>query len=66
MHRARLDQNDALLKFCQVLESSVINAVESGYMTKDLALIIHGENMTRSHWLNTIEVSISKEFKIHE
>ena len=67
MHRAKLDQNDGLMKFCQVLESSVINAVESGYMTKDLALIIHGDNMTRSHWLNTIEVSSCEgQVKLYE
>lgn len=41
-HRAKLDDNAALADFCQKLEASCIECVESGKMTKDLALIIHG------------------------
>ena len=41
-HRGKLDNNQALIDFCQTLESVCIETVESGKMTKDLALsLIH-------------------------
>lgn len=52
-HRATLDKNDNLLNFCQQLEQSCIDTVEKGFMTKDLALLIHGEKMKEEHYLNT-------------
>lgn len=54
-HRGKLDGNEALASFASTLESVVIETVEGGHMTKDLALLIHGKSMTRSHWLNTFE-----------
>ena len=54
-HRAKLDNNEALAHFCETLESVCIQTVESGQMTKDLALLIHGDNMTRNHYLSTQE-----------
>jgi isocitrate dehydrogenase len=53
MHRAKLDENKDLQKFCETLEAAVIQTVEEGKMTKDLALCIHGKNMKREHWLTT-------------
>ncbi|KAJ6909943.1 hypothetical protein NC652_020830 [Populus alba x Populus x berolinensis] len=41
-HRAKLDGNVRLSDFTAKLEASCIGAVESGNMTKDLALLIHG------------------------
>merc|ERR1712125_116096 len=41
-HRAKLDKNDELAKFCTALEQVCIETVEAGFMTKDLALCIHG------------------------
>ncbi|EMS48807.1 Isocitrate dehydrogenase [NADP] [Triticum urartu] len=41
-HRAKLDNNDKLLDFTQKLESACVETVESGKMTKDLALLSHG------------------------
>ena len=52
-HRAKLDNNDKLQNFCDTLERSIIETIESGKMTKDLALCIHGDKMQREHWLNT-------------
>lgn len=52
-HRARLDNNTELLTFCQTLESTVIQTVELGLMTKDLALLIHGEKTKPEHYLHT-------------
>ena len=48
-HRAKLDNNKELEKFALKLESIVIKTVESGYMTKDLAMLI-GNN---HKWLST-------------
>jgi isocitrate dehydrogenase len=55
LHRANLDKNLKLAHFCQTLEKVVIQTVESGKMTKDLAICIHGDNVQRKHWLNTEE-----------
>ncbi len=53
MHRAKLDNNDALLDFCVKLEQVCIETVESGLMTKDLAILVHGNNVSSSDYLNT-------------
>ena len=52
-HRGKLDENQALIDFCQVLEQVCIETVESGKMTKDLALLIHKENLSSEHYLTT-------------
>ena len=52
-HRGKLDENQALVDFCQALESVCIETVEAGKMTKDLALLIHGKDMNESHYLTT-------------
>ena len=53
--RGKLDGNDALRNFAQTLEQVCIDVVEGGRMTKDLALLIHGKDMTQEHWLTTEE-----------
>merc|ERR1711998_290196 len=55
MHRAKLDENDQLLKFCQTLENVCIKSIENGQMTKDLALCIHGKKLKREHYIETVE-----------
>ena len=42
VNRAKLDENARLLDFTEKLEVACIGTVESGKMTKDLALLIHG------------------------
>ncbi|TYG82325.1 hypothetical protein ES288_D01G078800v1 [Gossypium darwinii] len=54
-HRAKLDDNPKLLDFTEKLEAACIGTVESGKMTKDLALIIHGSKLARDKYLNTEE-----------
>ncbi|KAI5445489.1 isocitrate dehydrogenase [NADP], chloroplastic [Lathyrus oleraceus] len=54
-HRAKLDGNDRLLDYTEKLEAACIGTVELGKMTKDLALLIHGPKVSRSHYLNTEE-----------
>ena len=56
MHRAKLDQNAELMKFAELLEAEVINTVEGGHMSKDLAILVHGTNKpTRDMYVNTEE-----------
>ena len=52
-HRGKLDGNEALINFCQKLEEVCVETVEAGEMTKDLAILVHGENITRTDYLNT-------------
>ncbi|KAH0875164.1 hypothetical protein HID58_072526 [Brassica napus] len=54
-HRAKLDDNSKLLEFTEKLEAACVGTVESGKMTKDLALIIHGSKLSRDTYLNTEE-----------
>lgn len=51
--RGQLDGNIELVNFAQKLEEVCIKTVESGYMTKDLAVCIHGKNTNESHYLYT-------------
>jgi len=39
-HRAKLDGNNALANFAQTLEDVTVGTIESGHMTKDLALLV--------------------------
>ncbi|MDG1417840.1 MAG: NADP-dependent isocitrate dehydrogenase [Maricaulis sp.] len=48
-HRGRMDGNQELMKFAATLEDTIIKTVESGYMTKDLALLVGDEQ----GWLST-------------
>jgi len=52
-HRAKLDNNAELAKFADALEAASIETVENGFMTKDLAICIHGNSLKREHWLNS-------------
>ena len=54
--RGKLDNNAALINFCQTLEKVCVATVESGKMTKDLAVCIHGNKVTHGeHYLYTEE-----------
>ena len=48
-HRAKLDDNAELARFASTLEKVCVDTVESGYMTKDLALLVGAEQK----WLST-------------
>ena len=47
--RGDIDGNDALINFAQTLEKICVSTVESGHMTKDLALLVGPEQK----WLST-------------
>lgn len=49
-HRAKLDDNAELAKFANTLEKVCVETVESGHMTKDLALLVGPDQK----WLSTI------------
>jgi len=49
-HRAKLDNNTALMNFAQVLEKVTVQTVEDGWMTKDLALLVGPDQK----WLTTM------------
>ncbi len=53
-HRGKLDDNGELIQFCQTLEKVCIQTVESGKMTKDLAVCIHGDKVTADKYMNTV------------
>ncbi len=53
--RGKLDDNQALIDFAHTIEQVCIETVESGKMTKDLALIIHGQELKEEHYLTTEE-----------
>lgn len=55
-HRAKVDGNKALAAFSETMEASIIETIESGKMTKDLAICIAGTStVDRSAYLNTQE-----------
>ncbi|MBK5195284.1 MAG: NADP-dependent isocitrate dehydrogenase [Proteiniphilum sp.] len=54
-HRGKLDGNQALINFCEKLEEVCVETVEGGEMTKDLALLVHGNDASRDTWLTTQE-----------
>ncbi|MBW7920813.1 MAG: NADP-dependent isocitrate dehydrogenase [Rubellimicrobium sp.] len=49
-HRAKLDDNAALARFATTLEQVTVQAVEDGFMTKDLALLVGPDQK----WLTTM------------
>ncbi|WP_298653937.1 NADP-dependent isocitrate dehydrogenase [uncultured Proteiniphilum sp.] len=54
-HRGRLDGNQPLIDFCEKLEQVCIETVEGGRMTKDLALLVYGNDASRDTYLTTQE-----------
>ncbi|MCE2687204.1 MAG: NADP-dependent isocitrate dehydrogenase [Rickettsiales bacterium] len=69
--RAKLDNNQDLGDFCNVLERVCIETVESGKMTKDLAVCINGEDVKHGkdylyteEFLNEINNNLQKSLKI--
>jgi len=54
--RGKLDGNQALINFCHALEQVCVEVVESGKMTKDLAVCIYGNKVNHGeHYLYTEE-----------
>ena len=61
-HRAKLDGNERLAKFAHTLESVCVQTVESGFMTKDLALLVGPEQkwLTTEGFLDKVDENLRK------
>ncbi len=64
-HRAKLDNNDQLMRFAQTLEKVTVDAVEDGHMTKDLALLIGPDQkwLTTMGYLEKVDEYLNKALK---
>jgi isocitrate dehydrogenase len=51
--RGELDGNQELINFAHTLEKVCVQTVESGKMTKDLALLAYGDKVTPDQYMNT-------------
>ncbi len=62
-HRGKLDSNDELIKFAKTLEEVCVNSVESGSMTKDLAILIGPSTkyLTTNQFLDVIDGSLKQK-----
>jgi len=61
-HRAKLDDNAELLRFAETLEEVVVGTIESGFMTKDLALLVGADQswLSTSGFLDKIDHNLRK------
>ena len=61
-HRAKLDDNADLRRFAETLEQVVVATVESGHMTKDLALLVGPDQgwLTTMGFLDKIDENLQK------
>ncbi len=62
-HRGKLDGNDELIKFSNTIEQVCIECVESGSMTKDLAILIgpSSKYLTTNQFLDVIDQNLKKK-----
>ena len=62
-HRGKLDNNDELMNFVSSLEKVCIETVESGLMTKDLAILIDksAKYLTTNEFLEAINNNLKKK-----
>jgi isocitrate dehydrogenase len=61
-HRAKLDNNAALDRFAHTLEKVCVDTVESGFMTKDLALLVGPDQkwLTTEGFLDKVDENLRK------
>ena len=62
-HRGKLDNNEELIKFSNKIEEVCIECVESGSMTKDLAILIGPSSryLTTNQFLDEIDCRLKKK-----
>jgi len=67
--RGKLDDNQKLIDFAEALEQVCVETVEEGKMTKDLALIVHGDDLkpadylTTEDFLDALDANLQKKLK---
>ncbi|UOA14742.1 NADP-dependent isocitrate dehydrogenase [Sulfitobacter dubius] len=61
-HRGKLDDNTALINFAETLEKVVVDTVEAGFMTKDLALLVGPDQgwLTTMGFLEKVDENLNK------
>ena len=61
-HRAKLDDNAELKTFAETLEKVCVDTVETGFMTKDLALLVGDEQkwLTTEGFLDKVDENLQK------
>ncbi len=61
-HRAKLDGNEELARFATTLEEVCVATVESGFMTKDLALLVGPDQrwLTTTGFLDKVDENLRK------
>ena len=62
LHRAKLDGNAELARFAETLEKVVVDTVEAGFMTKDLALLVGPDQkwLTTTGFLDKVDENLKK------
>ena len=67
--RGKLDNNQKLIDFAEAIEQVCIETVEEGKMTKDLAMIVYGNELTSDKYLTTegfldsLDANLQKKLK---
>ncbi|HDZ83147.1 MAG TPA: NADP-dependent isocitrate dehydrogenase [Roseobacter sp.] len=61
-HRGKLDNNSELTRFAETLEKTVVDTVEAGHMTKDLALLVGPDQgwLTTMGFLEKVDENLNK------
>jgi isocitrate dehydrogenase len=61
-HRAKLDKNEELARFASILERVAIDTVETGDMTKDLALLVGDQQkwLSTTAFLDKVDANLKK------
>ena len=64
-HRGRMDETLDVIKFAETLENVCVETVESGSMTKDLAILIGPQQnwLTTSQFLDTLDANLQKAMR---
>ena len=62
-HRGKLDDNQDLIKFSNILEQICVGCVETGSMTKDLAILVGSTQkyLTTNQFLDEIDGNLKKK-----
>ena len=63
MHRGKLDNTPEVIRFAEALEQVVIETVEAGQMTKDLALLVSPDQewLTTEDFLAALDENLKKK-----
>ena len=61
-HRGKLDGNDELIRFAETLEKVTVDTIESGAMTKDLALLVGPDQpwLSTTGFLDKVDANLKK------